>query len=117
MPPRQEDGLPALHLISLTQGEGDAAALPLGDSLLVDRSGLTILQASWHPGSDVHFAVLASDNVFRLYHIDDLSSPVSATETDMTRSLQSCRRAHGHCVLSAHCLVKCLCRSSKTSCG
>ena len=73
----QEDGLPALHVISLTQRDDDAAAVPLDDAQLVDRPGLQILQASWHPASDMHFAVLGSDNVFRLYHIDDLSAPVS----------------------------------------
>jgi hypothetical protein len=73
----QEDGLPALHVISLTQRDDDAAAVPLDDVQLVDRPGLQILQAAWHPGSDAHFAVLGSDNVFRLYHIDDLSAPVS----------------------------------------
>ena len=73
----QEDGLPALHVISLTQRDDDVIAVPLGDVQLVDRPGLQILQASWHPGSDVHFAVLGSDNVFRLYHIDYLSAPVS----------------------------------------
>jgi Nuclear pore component len=64
-------------VVSLTQRDDDNTALPLEDVQLVDRPGLQLLQASWHPSSDVHFAVLASDNVFRLYHIDDLSSPVS----------------------------------------
>ncbi len=36
------------------------------------------MQAAWHPGSDAHFAVLASDNVFRLYQVDDMSTPVGS---------------------------------------
>lgn len=31
------------------------------------------LQASWHPGSSSHFAVLASDNRWRLYHTGRLT--------------------------------------------
>ena len=34
------------------------------------------MQVEWHPACDLHFAVLASDNVFRLYHVDDLNCPV-----------------------------------------
>ncbi len=33
------------------------------------------LQASWHPHSPSHFAVLASDARLRLYHLNDLSEP------------------------------------------
>lgn len=76
----REDGAPALHVVSLTQREEDAVAMPLEDMLLVDRPGLQILQAAWHPGSDVHFATLTSDNIFRLYHVDDLTSPEQQVE-------------------------------------
>jgi hypothetical protein len=34
---------------------------------------LTVLQAAWHPGSSSHFAVLASDNRWRLYHTGKLT--------------------------------------------
>lgn len=34
---------------------------------------LLLLQASWHPGSSSHFAVLASDNRWRLYHTTRLA--------------------------------------------
>ena len=37
----------------------------------------TFTQVAWHPASDAHFAALASDNVLRLYHVDDLTCPVS----------------------------------------
>ena len=35
------------------------------------------LQAAWHPSSNLHFALLTSDNTWRLYCIHDLSGPVS----------------------------------------
>ncbi len=40
----QEDGLPSLHVISLTQREDETDAAVLEDPLLVDRPGLQILQ-------------------------------------------------------------------------
>lgn len=88
----QEDGSPALHVVSLTQREEDVVAIPLEDGQLVHRPGLQILQAAWHPGSDVHFATLTSDNVFRLYHVNDLSLPVGAGRSDLCW-----RDTEGHC--------------------
>lgn len=38
---------------------------------------LVVMQVTWHPESHAHFAVLASDNVLRLYHVDHLSAPAS----------------------------------------
>lgn len=104
MPKSQEDGLPALHLISLTQRDDDAAAVPLNDVQLVDRPGLQILQASWHPGSDVHFAVLGSDNVFRLYHIDDLSAPVSCATYHVLSSKRLANTLQQSIIMCAACL-------------
>lgn len=40
----QEDGLPSLHVISLTQREDETDAAVLVDPLLVGRPGLQILQ-------------------------------------------------------------------------
>lgn len=41
-------------------------------------------QASWHPHSDAHLAVLTSDNRWRLYCLEDLSLP------EQTFDLKSC---------------------------
>lgn len=57
--------------------------------LFQTRPHLSILQASWHPGSDEHFAVLTDDNYWRLYCIDDLTVPEQTFElqTSIKRSL------------------------------
>ncbi|XP_066345828.1 nuclear pore complex protein NUP88 isoform X2 [Miscanthus floridulus] len=44
-----------------------------------DSDGIKVLQASWHPFSNNHFAVLTSDAVFRLF---DLSSDLEQPEQE-----------------------------------
>lgn len=79
----KEGGEAAMQVIPLTLGGDDVEALPVDDPSLVQRAGLQILQVTWHPWSDSHFAVLASDNVLRLYHVDNLSTPEQQVELQL----------------------------------
>lgn len=80
---RQENELPVLALVDVYGGrpadshEGGGAGAPrklcplhhVHASLHSNRPGLQLLQASWHPHSGSHFAVLASDGRLRLYSL------------------------------------------------
>lgn len=53
---------------------------PIASQILPsDSDGIKVLQASWHPFSNNHFAVLTSDAVFRLF---DLSSDLEQPEQE-----------------------------------
>jgi hypothetical protein len=41
--------------------------------VLTEHASVITLQAAWHPGSSSHFAVLANDNRWRLYHTGKLT--------------------------------------------
>lgn len=79
----KEGGEAAMQVIPLTLSGDDVEALLVDDPSLVQRAGLQILQVTWHPWSDAHFAVLASDNVLRLYHVDYLSTPEQQVELQL----------------------------------
>ncbi|KAK9866274.1 hypothetical protein WJX84_011119 [Apatococcus fuscideae] len=69
----------ALCLVELPTGSQPSAAqmepLLIDAALYDSHPGLEIFQIDWHPSSPAHFAVLTSDATWRLYCLDDLSSP------------------------------------------
>ncbi|KAA6422396.1 MAG: Nuclear pore complex -related isoform 2 [Trebouxia sp. A1-2] len=79
-----------LLFVDLTEGNGPLLkqsassdkrkAYPVHPDLFCHRPGLGVLQVTWHPGSDLHFAVLATDNCWRLYHADKLAEPEQTFE-------------------------------------
>eukprot|EP00891_Asterochloris_glomerata_P001339 jgi/Astpho2/1339/Aster-x0997 len=50
-------------------------SFPVDRKLFSSRPGLKLLHAAWHPGSYTHFALLTSDQTWRLYHTERLSDP------------------------------------------
>ncbi|KAF8058440.1 NUP88 [Scenedesmus sp. PABB004] len=82
---RQDDSVPVLALVDVYASQPApagappsashpgakqrlASLLPVHQGLYGERPSLRILQVAWHPGSSAHFAALASDNRWRLYH-------------------------------------------------
>lgn len=82
--PSQDDDRPVVALIDVYSGRPETASaggkapqpVPVRRCPMhyadyhfhQNRPGLRVLQTSWHPYSPAHFAVLASDNRWRLYN-------------------------------------------------
>ncbi|KAF6261454.1 hypothetical protein COO60DRAFT_1699777 [Scenedesmus sp. NREL 46B-D3] len=118
---RQEDAAPVLALVDIYGSQPAAGAAAGGSSsarngiasssnsshpaakqrvaslyyvhqgLYSERPSMKILKAAWHPSSPNHFAALASDNRWRLYH----SSRLSEAEQTFALRLPGNRQAVG----------------------
>ena len=74
-----------LELVSAYRSGGTVTTVTVDPTFFSYRPGLSVLQLSWHPDSDGHVAILASDSSFRLYNIMDTEMPEQTFEL----------RAHG----------------------
>ena len=79
------------------------------------------VQASWHPSSNLHFAVLTSDNIWRLYNVLSLSQPVRRWPLQGLVALaimrKYCTSFNGHRVLQGGVLLNCRSNASTCACG